>query len=229
MTRQWKGNQTVSEEVAEHLRSLIQQGVLQPGQRLQQNQLAEEFGVSSTPVREAFAKLQAQGLVRVDRYRGAVVFQPTVADLVEAHEIREALETMAVRKAVPNLTGDDLAALEDLVGRMERADDEWIDLNHEFHLRLYQAAGSPRLVGLIESLRATTNAYLHLFKAMTSPQHRGDDEHREILRSALAGDADAAETWTRAHIRSTVDKVVERLNDDGQADHPARDRTPDRK
>lgn len=211
MTQAWRKNKTVSEDVADHLRQLIQQGTLQPGERLQQNELASQFEVSSTPIREAFAKLQAQGLVRIDRYRGAVVFQPTVDDLVEAHEIREALETMAVRKAVPNLTDDDHAALEELVSRMETADADWVELNHEFHLRLYRAANAPRLVTLIEQLRATTNAYLHMFKEMTSDEHRGDDEHRRILDAALRGDADAAAEWTRAHIHSTVDQVVHQL------------------
>lgn len=219
MTTSWRGKKTVSDEVADHLRSLIQQGTLRPGQRLQQNSFAQEFGVSSTPIREAFTKLQAQGLVRIDRYRGAVVFQPTVPDLVEAHEIREELETMAVRKAVPNLTGDDFEALEELVSRMETADAEWVDINHEFHLRLYQPAHAPRLLGLVESLRATTNTYLHMFKALTPPQHRGDDEHREILNAARRGDAESAAKWTRTHIRSTVDKLVETIEDREAHDH----------
>lgn len=211
MAQAWRKNRTVSEDVADHLRGLIQDGTLPPGARLQQNELASHFEVSSTPIREAFAKLQAQGLVRIDRYRGAVVFQPTVEDLLEAHEIREALETMAVRKAVPNLTADDHRALEELVRRMEAADADWVELNHEFHLRLYRAAHAPRLLAMIEQLRTTTNAYLHMFKAMTSQSHRGDDEHRRILDAALRGDADAAAEWTRAHIHSTVEQVVHRL------------------
>lgn len=211
MTQTWRKNRTVAEDVADHLRMLIQAGTLRPGERLQQNKLASEFGVSSTPIREAFSKLQAQGLVHIDRYRGAVVFQPTVDDLIEAHEIREALETIAIRKAVPNLTVDDHEALEDLVARMETADADWVDLNHEFHLRLYRAAHAPRLQLLIEQLRTTTNAYLHMFKEMTSQAHRGDDEHRRILDAALSGDADAAANWTREHIHSTVERVVHRL------------------
>lgn len=126
---------------------------------------------------------------------------------------------MAVRKAVPNLNADDRTALEDLARRMEVADAEWVDLNHAFHLRLYQTADAPRLLGLIESLRATTNAYLHMFKAMTTHQHRGDDEHREILSSAVKGDAESAAQWTRVHIRSTVDKLVEKLEQDHADEH----------
>lgn len=224
MTQAWRKNRTVSEDVADHLRMLIQAGTLKPGERLQQNKLARQFEVSSTPIREAFAKLQAQGLVHIDRYRGAVVFQPTVDDLLEAHEIREALETMAIRKAVPNLTVDDREVLEDLVARMETADDNWVDLNHEFHLRLYRAANAPRLQSMIEQLRATTNVYLHMFKEMTSHTHRGDDEHRRILEAALRGDAETAATWTRLHIHSTVERVVHRLSRRDPTDFPPDDK-----
>src|ERR671916_2913622 len=103
---------TTSEEVASRLREEILRGDLEPGRRLRQGEVAERFGVSTTPVREAFALLQAQGLVRVDPHKGAIVFHPTAEDLRHLYEIREALEVLAIEKSMQNLSQDQLAKLQ---------------------------------------------------------------------------------------------------------------------
>src|SRR5215204_6555908 len=109
---------TTAKVVAGKLRDEIQEGVLGPGTRLRQNEIAARFGVSTTPVREAFAQLQAEGLVRIDPHRGAVVFHPTADDLVEFYEIREVLESFAVVRALPGLRPDVVKDLEALIDRM---------------------------------------------------------------------------------------------------------------
>src|SRR4030088_2067598 len=86
---------TTAKAVAAELRNEIYRGQIPPGARLMQADIAERFGVSTTPVREAFAMLQADGLVRLDSHRGAVVFQPTAQELLELFEIRELLEGFA--------------------------------------------------------------------------------------------------------------------------------------
>src|SRR5918997_1170374 len=88
---------------------------LAPGTRLRQNDVAKRFGVSTTPVREAFAQLQAEGLVRIDPHRGAVVFHPSVDDVLEFYEIREALESLAVGHAIRKIDGDLAARLADMI------------------------------------------------------------------------------------------------------------------
>src|SRR5918992_4459068 len=127
---------TTAKVVAERLRSEIQHGTLAPGTRLRQNDVARRFGVSTTPVREAFAQLQAEGLVRIDPHRGAVVFHPSVDDVLEFYEIREALESLAVTHAIPNLRRDVGRELGALIERMRRTEAarRWLTLNDEFHL-----------------------------------------------------------------------------------------------
>src|SRR5918996_6401711 len=115
---------TTAETVAQMLRNEIQRGQLPPGTRLRQNEVAQRFGVSTTPVREALALLQAEGLVRIDPHRGALVFHPTVADLRESYEIRGALESLAVTKAIPRLTEDLVKDLQKLIDRMRKEKDE---------------------------------------------------------------------------------------------------------
>src|SRR5512134_3230817 len=149
------GRNTTAKLVAGMLRDEIQEGGLAPGTRLRQNEVAERFGVSTTPVREAFAQLQAEGLVRIDPHRGAVVFHPTAKDLLEYYEIREVLESLAVTHAIPHLTPAVSKELGDLIERMRRTSDprRWLRLNDEFHLKLYECAGRPHLISLIDNLR----------------------------------------------------------------------------
>src|SRR5690348_4351298 len=86
---------TVAEQVATALREEITTGQLAAGTRLRQNEIAQRFGVSSTPVREAFGLLQSEGLVQIDPHRGVTVFLPSIQDLIEHYEIRIALEVLA--------------------------------------------------------------------------------------------------------------------------------------
>ena len=106
--------------VAEKLRRLIQSGEIAPGSRLRQNELAERFGVSTTPVREAFAELAREGIVRLDAHRGATVFQPSLDELIEIYEIRGALEPLATELAAARATDEELAELEAIHLKMRR-------------------------------------------------------------------------------------------------------------
>src|SRR6266576_3119339 len=145
---------TRSEAVANELRRLIQSGELGPGTRLRQADIAERFMVSTTPVREAFASLARDGLVRQDAHRSAVVSSPSVDELREMYEIRGVLEALAARLATSNLTADDLESLEEIAYGMRGAAPEgYVELNRSFHRRIYAAAGRPRLLEIIEQLR----------------------------------------------------------------------------
>jgi len=194
---------TTAKVVADRLRVEIQHGALAPGTRLRQNEVAKRFGVSTTPVREAFAQLQAEGLVRIDPHRGAVVFHPTVDDLLEFYEIREALESLAVSHAIPRLEADTVRELESMIARMRRAEDarDWLRLNDEFHLRLYASAGRPRLSALIDSLRDASAPYIHMFVASRPLSQRANDEHQAILDACVARDVNAARRAIREHLR----------------------------
>jgi DNA-binding GntR family transcriptional regulator len=198
------GRDTTAKVVAERLRQEIQHGTLAPGTRLRQNDVAQRFGVSTTPVREAFAQLQAEGLVRIDPHRGAVVFHPTVDDVLEFYEIREALESLAVSHAIPNLRREVARDLGNVIDRMRRTEDarKWLQLNDQFHLRLYEAAGRPRLSTLIDNLRDASAPYIFMFVASRPLSERANDEHQQILDACVRGDATGAKRAIRDHLRS---------------------------
>jgi DNA-binding GntR family transcriptional regulator len=194
---------TTAKVVAERLRTEIQHGTLAPGTRLRQNDVAKRFGVSTTPVREAFAQLQAEGLVRIDPHRGAVVFHPSVDDVLEFYEMREALESLAVTHAMRKIEPDVAAALSDLIETMRDTEDPrtWLRLNDEFHLRLYACAGKPRLSALIDNLRDASAPYIHMFVASRPLSERANEEHQAILDACLDGNANVAKKAIREHLR----------------------------
>ena len=197
--------------VADRIREEIQNGVLAPGTRLRQADLAKRFNVSITPVREAFNKLAGEGLIVIDENRGAVVFWPTLSDFRECFEIRELLESYAIAKSVPKLTDEDFATLDTLIAQMSTASDiqSWVDLNDRFHLTIYEAAGEPRLLKLIANLREASVAYLNMFAA-TRVRDRDhlEDEHQAILDACKARDVDAAAARIREHLRRPVEKAL---------------------
>lgn len=205
---------TVALQVAERLRAEIVAGELPAGSRLRQVEIARRYGVSTTPVREALAALQQEGLVRLHPQRGAVVFVPDVDDLREHYEIRAALEALAAAKAAERFEPEWAASLRAYLGEMREAPPaaRYIALNQRFHTELYAHSGCPKLTHMIAGLRDASSSYLHIYRAAEDfPVARLDAEHNEILAACLARDPDRAARAVREHLQHTVDHVAARL------------------
>jgi DNA-binding GntR family transcriptional regulator len=202
---------TVGEAVADRLRRDIKRGSLPPGVRLRQREVAVRFGVSTTPVREAFQLLQAQGLLTIDPHKGAVVAVASIDELIEMYEIRESLEGLAIEKAVPNLTADDLRLLGNLTKQMEQSADEldWVDLNMQFHMQMYKASERPRLCSMVERLRDTMSLYLEDLYTSTSLRKEALQDHRRILKACRRGDAIGAREALVSHLSHTKTLLTE--------------------
>jgi DNA-binding GntR family transcriptional regulator len=206
---------TIPEQIAAALRQDIVTGRLAAGMRLRQVEIAQRFGVSTTPVREAFALLQSDGLVRIDTHRGVTVFLPTVHDLIEHYEIRRTLEMLAVEKAAERFQAEDAPALAAILDEMRATNDpvHYVERNQAFHMSLYRLSGRSRLVAMIEDLRTASLAYNHLYAAADVPRdaERLDAEHREILAACLAGDPTRAANAVRDHISQTILHIMQAL------------------
>ncbi len=203
---------TITEQVAAALRQEIITGQLAAGSRLRQNEIAQRFGVSSTPVREAFGLLQSEGLVQIDPHRGVTVFLPGIQDLIEHYEIRIALEALATEKAAEHFQAQDAPALIAILDESIATDNaaRFVELNHQFHIQLYRLAARPRLLTMIEDLRNASNAYLHLSTAASLPRdiQRADREHRTILAACQSNDPPRAASTMRDHLQQTVKQVI---------------------
>ncbi len=177
-------------------------------------EIAQRFGVSTTPVREALATLQREGLVRLHPQRGAVVFLPSLDDLRHHYEIRAALEALAAAKAAEHFQPAWAPPLETMLDEM-RADvpaARYIALNQRFHTTLYEHSGRAQLVAMIAALRDASSAYLHIYRAADDfPATRLDHEHRAILAACVARDPRRAAAATREHLENTVEHVASKL------------------
>jgi DNA-binding GntR family transcriptional regulator len=205
---------TIALQVAERLRAEIVAGERPAGSRLRQLEIARAYGVSTTPVREALAALQLQGLVRLHPQRGAVVFVPDVDDLREHYEIRGALEALAAAKAAERFEPEWAVPLRAYLAEMREAPPaaRYIALNQRFHTELYAHSACPKLVQMIAGLRDASSAYLHIYRAAEDfPVARLDAEHAEILAACLARDPERAARAVREHLQHTVDHVAARL------------------
>jgi DNA-binding GntR family transcriptional regulator len=203
---------TAQEAVLVALRQAIVSGDLKPGEQVRQEQLAERFGVSRVPVREALKILEGEGSVTYAPRRGYFVAELSLTDLLEVYRIRELLEAEAVRVAVPLLSADDLAALSADVAACEQAGRDG-DLaamsaaNRRLHFGLYRPAAMPRLERLIRILWDATDVYRSVYYAEASNRSVVEAEHREILAAIQARDADRAVALLDEHRNHAVSHI----------------------
>ena len=205
---------TITETVAGRLRDEIRSGALEPGSRLRQVEVAQRFNVSTTPVREAFAALEREGLLVSSSHRGVVVFRPSSDDLQELYEIRIPLEALATEKAVPNIDQDDLEFLSDMLEKMVASKDDRLHygaLNREFHARIYAAARRPKLEKLIMDMRDASTAYLRLYASLAPTANDTQREHEAIFEAIQARAPKRAAKVMAAHLQHTVDYVSDGL------------------
>lgn len=176
--------------------------------------MAKSFGVSSTPVREAFAVLEREGLLVSAPHKGVVVFQPTIEDLRETYDIRIPLEVLATERAVARIEDKDLIALDQLLAQMAASTERLADygrLNQVFHERLYAVARLPKLEEMIHDLREASAAYLLLFSTASLGAHDTQGEHERIVVACHERDPEAAGQAVRAHLCTTVERVSAQL------------------
>lgn len=191
-----KSNATAQDLVLTSIRAAILAGVLSPGARLRQEDLAERFGTSRIPVREALRALEYEGLVASEPRRGFTVTELDADDVEEVYDLRIVLESHAVRVALPLLTDEDLEELEQLYQAMTNAvaPDEQLAARERFYVRLYSVGGRPRLVGLIVRLRQEVARSLRWPTLQHSPSH-----HERFFEAVKIGDADRAVAQLAGH------------------------------
>jgi DNA-binding GntR family transcriptional regulator len=208
---------TLTEVTVEQLRSAIRSGELAPGSRLRQMETAKRLGVSSTPVREAFAALEREGLVVSTAHKGIVVFEPRLSDLQEAYQIRQLLEVLAAERAAPLMTDADLRDLSELLVQMEalqggEADQpRFVQLNRAFHARIYSVARMPRLERMISDLRDSSEAYVAMHRSLGRDEAQTNADHAAIVEACRQRDPISAGHAIRTHLGHTLDALSQEL------------------
>jgi DNA-binding GntR family transcriptional regulator len=193
--------------VLEGIKHRILTGQLTPGQALVETELAAQFGVSKTPVREALKTLEGTGLVVMVPYRGAAVRELTRADAVAIYDLRLLLEPEAVRRSVA--AGTDVAGAAEWLRKARTAagNAERSIANREFHRLLYAGCGNALLVVTLDGLRDRTALVSAASWAKSATWETEADEHEAILAAAAAGDADTARSLTAEHVAGFLQRL----------------------
>ncbi|MFH8770662.1 MULTISPECIES: GntR family transcriptional regulator [unclassified Streptomyces] len=202
----------VRERVLATLRQDIIAGRLGPGERLVERELAERFGVSRVPVREAIRALVAEGFVLFESARRTVVRRLTPTDVKELFELREALEVYAAGLAAARVTPEALAELRGLLAEAATAtkegDGEAItDINTRFHDRILAMAGNSLLISVMEPV----DGRLRWLTRQNEEWPQLLDEHRELYEAIASGDPDRARAHALGHVRANYRSTVRHL------------------
>lgn len=196
-----------STRVADALREAIVRGEYPPGSRIRQEVIAERFGASRVPVREALKILEADGIITVVANAGAWVSRLSLAECEEVYQTRERVEPLLLRYSAPHLTSEQLDHLESLAERMAATTDveEFLRLDREFHWGTYAGAETLVLGDLVRRLWSTTQPYRRAYTLMIDAhsQRIVHDEHHMLVTALRDDDIDTAERVIEGHIRRT--------------------------
>lgn len=213
--------------IVDALRETIQSGELPAGERLSLDEIANEFGVSRMPVREALKQLESEGLVKFYPYRGVEVSVLAPDDLDELFSIRSALEQMALERAVLRLSAEQLEEMHTTLKKMDDTEGwgDWLELNHRFHHTINEASGWPRLVEMIEMLRVNVERYVRAYLSIQG-REKSRNQHWALYEACLNRDVERAKAVIAEHLSDTSSALYASLNRQAQNKaRPARRRT----
>lgn len=200
--------------VFENLREAIVEGRLQPGQRLMEVQLAEQLGVSRTPVREAIRKLELEGLVIMLPRKGAYVANMSLKDMIDVLEIRATLEGLAASLAAERISDEDLNKLrkiseefkESLLNKSNL--EEILKKDVEFHECIFNAAKNSKLTQLINSLWEQVYRFRVTYVSNYDTSVSLIEEHAQILDALVKGDSELAKKYAIDHIEKAEAFII---------------------
>jgi len=203
---------TAQDVVLHALRNEILTGTLQPGDQVVQEAVADRYGVSRVPVREALKMLEAEGQVVYHPHRGYFVAELSVSDLLEVYRLRELLEAEAIRTAVPRLSDDEVSGIAALLGEVETAAEAGdimalTSANRRFHFAIFEASGMPRLTRLLQQLWEATDAYRALYFHHEANRRRVAREHARMMTALRRRDADVLVRLHDEHRNNSVGTV----------------------
>jgi DNA-binding GntR family transcriptional regulator len=195
-------SETIAVKIARDLADRIIAGAIEPGSKLRQDHIALEFGVSHVPVREAFRRLEAQGLAISEPRRGVRVATFDLAELREVAEMRAVLEVLALRHAAEHLTTALLDQAEAAADEADRATDvkTWEEANRRFHRLIVSPCRMPRLLAAIDDLHAVSARFLFA-SWRQNWEARTDHDHRAILVGLRNRDIEAAASVLSRHVK----------------------------
>jgi DNA-binding GntR family transcriptional regulator len=208
---------TVADEATNELRRRILSGELADGTPVRQDALAEDFGTSRIPIREALSRLEAEGLVASYPHRGYVVTALSRDEIKELFELRATLEPALIEAAIPNMTENDFMVAEGILS--EYASDldnydvhRWGELNTQYHLALYSASGRKRTIEIVRGLLVNTDRYTRVVITLDRGIEHAKEDHSGLLEYCRKGAINQAVALTRDHIQRAETGLLRMLD-----------------
>ncbi|WP_249900458.1 GntR family transcriptional regulator [Paenibacillus sp. PK3_47] len=204
---------SINDEVYNRLKHQITHAQIAPGEKISIRQIAEAFGVSTMPVREALRKLQAEGFVHFET-RSVIVRSLSQQEVKEIFAIRERLECLATEWAIGQVKPEDIEALRETLDAMDDKEvglTDWQRMNREFHLQLYELSGSPKLIQLITNVWDMVEPYMHIYTSSVSSLQTAQTQHHEMLKLVELGELEELLDWIRSHLSYTCEVILEAL------------------
>jgi DNA-binding GntR family transcriptional regulator len=207
------------DRIYEMLKEAIFSGELKPGERIVETRLAEDMGISRTPIREAIRHLESEGYIESMDNGGVKVSEITEDDIREWNEIKYILDELAVMKAIDNMDDEliedlkkDLKKVEEALEKDNIDDEEIIDLNTDFHEKMFEISGNK----LIHNIRESYQKYNYMMRKYLSTiegrHEKALKEHKDILQAIVEKDKEKARKLSKVHSESSKNALLNKLN-----------------
>lgn len=210
--------QPLRDVIFDTLRKAIINGDIKPGERLMEVSLAEQMGVSRTPVREAIRKLEAEGLVTMIPRKGTHVSEISVKDIIDVLEVRAALDKLATGLAAKRIEDSQVKMVENVhkqyTAFVEKNNIEGaIRKDVEFHDAIYSISGNPRLIAVLSSLREQIYRFRVMYMSDTIIAENVLNEHSEMIEALRRNDDKLASELAEQHIRNQMETIIKSMNE----------------
>lgn len=211
---------TVADSATDEIRRRILAGELPDGMPVRQDALADDFGTSRIPIREALSRLEAEGLVASYPHRGYVVTALSRDEIKELFELRAMLEPELISAAIPNMTAMHFETAENILSRYTSDLDNydvhtWGELNTEYHLALYSASGRKKTIEIVRGLLVNTDRYTRLVITLDQGVEHAKEDHGGLLELCRKQSINQAVALTRDHIQRAEAGLLAMLDAQG--------------
>jgi len=208
---------TASEYAYEAIKSLIINGTLAPGSKIDQDELANSLNLSRMPLRSAFEHLAAEGLVENTPRRGVSVAAISAKNINDVFTVRCQMESLALVLAMQHMTADDVQNVSNLLDKqvsVENPDlDTTLEQNYAFHYAIFSHCENDLLIRMLESIWAQCERYRRIFYRQPNSLERFRNEHRELINLIASGDVQSASDFMIKHTRRSQKALLRILDE----------------
>ena len=207
----------LSEDIADSIKTAIIKGKFKPGEKISEGDLAESMGISRTPLREAFRKLENEGFIKIIPRKGAVVADIDAEEAISLYEIKSTLEGLAARLAAANMKEKDISKLEKINDELKELIDKndlesFYRVHTRFHGGFVKMCGNNRLINMISNLNDHFNRFGIISLTLPGQFENAIQQHAEIIDAFKSGDEDLVEKKVKTNVMTGGRVLVQHLS-----------------